>query len=212
MQHHERKTLLKDLRQGAPGRDDPIGYLTEIAGSRDRALAKAACAGLFRHDDPRALCGLAGRLLSPRGVAVIRFVIALLGRAAERGGLAVLSATLFLDGRLLVEKFKALETALESTGDLISLSHLAYLRRNEELFSSPEKALELFDTIRNIPNRDMGEASVFGSAFRGVWGDYQDALPTPGREEYDHAAKYIETRIPGLAALFEERLGVREDG
>ena len=209
MEKSDRKKLLKELREGAPDRDDPIGYLAGVAGSRDAALAKAACAGLFRYDDTRALCGLAGRLLDPHGVDVIRYNIEIIVRAAERGSIVILAATLFLDGRFIVEKFKALEAALESTGDMISLSYLAALRRNEEIFSSPRRSLKLFDTVRSVPNRDMTAGVLFGSAYRGVWGEYQDALPRPGREEYLRAVEYIHTRVPGLVEVFEGRLDAR---
>ena len=205
----DRKRLLRNLREGAPDRDDPIGYLADIAGSRDRPLAKAACAGLIRHDDPRALCGLAGRLLDPHRVGVIRSVIDILGRTTSRGGLAVLSATFFLDGRFVVEKFKALEAALESESDSVTLSHLIVLRRNDEVFSSPPHSLVLFETMRSVPNRDISAGIVFGSAFEGIWGEYQDTLPLPGREEYDRAVGYIRTRLPGLVEVFKERLGMR---
>lgn len=209
MEKRERKALLISLREGAPERDDPIGYLAEIAGSRDRALARAACAGLVRHEDPRALCRLAERLLNPYCVGVIRHVIEILGRSTPDGCLVVLSSVFFLDGRFLVEKFKALEAALESEDDVVTLSHLAFLRRNDELFSSPRHSLELFETMRLVPNRDMTAGVVFGSAFRGIWGDYQDGLPLPVREEYVRAEEYVRTRVPGLVKVFHERLDVR---
>ena len=209
MEKRDRKALLTSLREGVPERGDPIGYLAEIAGSRDRALAKAACAGLVRHDDPRALCRLAERLLNPYSVGVIQYVIGILGRTAPEGCLVLLSATFFLDGRFLVEKFRALEAALESADDVVTLSHLAFLRRNDEIFSSPRHSLEIFETMRSVPNRDVTAGVVFGSAFRGMWGDYQDALPLPGRKGYVRAEEYVRTRVPGLVEVFCDRLDVR---
>lgn len=212
MEKHDRKALIKSLREGVPGMDDPIGHLAEFAGSRDRVLAKAACAGLVRHDDPRVLCRLAERLLNPYNVGVIRYVMEILGRAAPDGCLVLLSSVFFLDGRFLVEKFKALEAVLESTNDVVTLSHLAFLRRNDEIFSSPRHSLELFETMCTVPNRDMTAGVLFGSAYRGIWGDYQDALPLPGREEYIRAEEYLENRVPGLVKVFHERLDVRGYG
>jgi len=211
MDSPNRKALLKELRQGAWDRKDPIGFLIGSVESKDASVEKAALVGLLRHDDHRALCGLAGRLLIPRGVAVIRSCINLLGHSEKKGSIVVLSATLFLDGRYIVEKFKALEIAMESLGDMISLSLLATLRRNEEIFSSPGDSLEIFETIRSVPNRDMSAGAVFGSAFQGVWGEYQGALPLPDLEDFILAEQYIRTQIPGLVEVFRERLDARDE-
>jgi hypothetical protein len=203
----KRTRQLKALRSGLPGEPAAIQILARLASQgHDQTLQKAAITGLSKHDTPDAMLGIARRLLNTWGVGAIRHCIGACRKTPKKGGLLLLSSTLFYDNRFIAEKLEGIGRALAELGDEFSLKQLRALDDISELYRCPSHVNTWRTTLKRVANADVREGVVFGSQFEGPWGWQGRVVPEYKPGTVAVAVKYVESRLPGLGRVFEESL------
>ena len=62
---------------------------------------------------------------------------------------------------------------------------------------------EWMKTLQQIRNRDVSAGAVFGSQYFGIVGVLSRALALSSSEELSQASTCVESRMPGLKALYD---------
>jgi hypothetical protein len=213
IQKQQRRDYLKKLRDGSLDNPNPIDYLAMLACQNgDQAVQKAAITGLSKYgDNPKAMLGLASRLLDLWGMNTISHLIRLLTKLVEHGGIILLSSTLFYDNRFIFEKVEAIKEVLSKSGDQQSLQQIEKLEHSEGLLEDPQLANEWMKILRQVNNLDIREGVIWGSQYEGVAGPQGRVFVECPYAEVSRAGKYVESRIPGLDELYSKRLSRKID-
>jgi hypothetical protein len=198
---------MKSLRDGLPDEPDAIATLTQVACEYgDQAVQKAAIGGLAKHGTPEAVAGIAQRLLDSWGMGVITCCIKACGRMADHGGLLILAATLFQDNRFIGEKLEVIKKVLQKGGDQQSLDQLDRLGDEAVLFREPKLVNGWLEAIREVANLDVKHGATFGSQYDSICGWQANVMAVRPENEVSQANAYVDSRIPGLQALFDSKL------
>lgn len=208
IEKHKRFECLKKLREGALNESDPIGHLTALACEYgDQTVQKAAVTGLSKHaNNPKALLGMAMRLLDSWGCGTINHIIGILPKLADHGGLILLGSTLFYDNRFIYDKVTAIKKALEKCGDKRTLLRMEMLDHMGNLFQDPKSVNEWMKVLVDLSNLDVREGAIFGSQYEGIVGWQAKALVKRPSIEVSRATNYVESRIPGLEDLYKGKM------
>jgi hypothetical protein len=206
------KYLMK-LREGALDNDDPIGYLTSLACEYgDQPVQKAAITGLSKYaNKPKALLGIAMRLLDSWGCGTINHVIGILSKLADQGGLIPLSSTLFYDNRFIYDKVMAIKKVLQKGGDEQDLLKMEELEKVGNYFVELGSVNEWMKIIVEMKNPDISEGAIFGSQYEGLFGGQGNVLRKWPPDELSRAIDFVNTRIPGLEDLYNKKMRKKVD-
>jgi hypothetical protein len=204
---------LKTIRDGAVSNPNPIDHLSMLACQhRDQSVQKAAITGLSKYaDNSEAMLGIANRLLDTWGMTTISHLIRILTKLVDHGGLILLSSTLFYDDRFIFEKVEAIKKALQPATDQQSLHQIEKLAQSEDLLGNSDLANKWMQLLIDVNNLDIKEGAVWGSQYEGVFGQQGRVFVECPYAEVSRAMKYVESRIPGLDALYSERLIRKRD-
>ena len=208
----KQREYLRYLREGALSESLPIDKLANLACSRhDQIVQRAALTGLSKHSDPAATLAIAKRLLDSWGKTTLSHCIKICTKMADRGGLILLSATLFYDDRLIHEKLNSLKKTLHDIRYSASIKILDGIGDLSEIYRNADRANDWLQVIKKVPNQDVREGVIFGSKFDGFWGWPGRVMAKPTKDEFQRAKSYVESRIPGLPDLFNKQLSDSAD-
>lgn len=175
-------------------------------------MQKAAITGLSRHaNNPKALLGIAMRLLDSWGCGTMNHVIGILPKLADQGGLILLSSTLFYDNRFIYEKVMAIKKVLEKSGDEEDLRKMEELVKIGNYFEDPGLVNEWMKVIAEMKNPDIREGAIFGSQYEGTLRWQGEVLKKWPSDELSRAISYVNTRIPGLDDLYNRKMRRKPD-
>jgi len=161
---------------------------------------------LAKHGTPEAVLGIARRLLDSWGVGAIDYSTKACGRLGDQGGLVVLAATLFQDNRFISRKLDLVKKILQKRGDHQSLDELNTLSDGAELFREPKLVNKWLETILRLADPDVKHGATFGSQYGGICGWQATVMGARPEDETSQANTYVDSRIPGLKALFDSKL------
>ena len=195
------------LRSGAQQDPNPLASLKEAAlHSRDQRTQVAALTGLEKHRSAEAALVIAERLMNPWGMAALTRAIEVLGRSFGNLGLAILSATFFMDERFFLEKWDAVMENAIASGDKGTATAILELGDPDEIRVHTQQAAIWLEVFVESGSRNVRNGALFGAQFHGLEHSRRFEFREPDRDELSKAIEYVESMLPGLKAAFEGHL------
>lgn len=208
LEKREHRKYLNQLKDGDLKNSNAIEQLTSLArGYGDQAVQRSAITGLSKHaSNPKAILGIADRLLNNWGMSVIQHTIKTSARLIDYGGLILLSSTLFYDNRFISAKLDEIKKSLAKIGNDDAILELNSLGDEAELHREPSKVNRWMSILSKVSHPDIREGAIFGSQYEGLAGWQSHVLEICSSNKVSKACIYVESRIPGLVKLYNRQL------